>query len=649
MVQKYKRKTERQLWDEDKMREAMEEVRRGLSYKTAARNFDVPLMSLKRRCKGTNKLAVNAIKKLGSKRPVFTVEQEEELVAHILDMESRMYGLTTKDVRSIAYQLADKNNIDHPFSKKTCLAGKDWLTGFRNRHPELSLRSPESTSAARARAFNRPVVTKFFTLLKTVYDKIQFPAHRIFNVDETSLSTVPGKNCKVLAQRGRKQVGRVVSAERGVSTTSVICMSASGSYVPPMVIFARKRMKEELKDGAPPGTAFYCNDSGWMKLEVFAVWFDHFLSFIKPSQEDPALLILDGHLSHTKNLSVVEKARNNFVTILCLPPHTTHKLQPLDVSFMYPLNHYHDKALEKWLINHPGSVVTVFQISQIFNESYMQACTPLNAINGFKKTGIFPYDPDVFTNIDFAAAEVTEQNEPQNDNAHEENDAAYEPNEDVTDENNVAYEQNGEANKKRIESNEQNDILPTTVMHSLASVSEPSTSRASSGFKILPNDIHPLPKMAQEQRSSKSRKSGGTIILTSTPYKDQLLEEQQKKEKQAEKKLLKNKNKLVEKKEKNKRPGVRKYGNNKRRKQDKIDEKSLEESEVEDDTECLICTETFLQSHSGEGWVQCSICYGWAHNECAGIDDNDCDPYCCDYCIDNAKVNKVRKQLVDNL
>jgi hypothetical protein len=92
-------------------------------------------------------------------------------------------------------------------------------------------------------------------VVDTRYDKIQFPAHRIFNIDETSLSTVPGKNCKVLAQRGRKQVGRVESAERGMSTTAVICMSASGSYVPPMVIFARKRMKEELKDGAPPGTA----------------------------------------------------------------------------------------------------------------------------------------------------------------------------------------------------------------------------------------------------------------------------------------------------------------------------------------------------------------------------------------------------------
>jgi hypothetical protein len=107
MVQKYKRKTERQLWNEDKMRQTIEEVRRGLAYKTAARNFGVPLMSLKRRCKGTNRLAVNAVKKLGSKRLVFTKEQEKELVAHILDMERRMYGLTTKDVRSIAYQLAD--------------------------------------------------------------------------------------------------------------------------------------------------------------------------------------------------------------------------------------------------------------------------------------------------------------------------------------------------------------------------------------------------------------------------------------------------------------------------------------------------------------------------------------------------------------
>ncbi|GLV46263.1 hypothetical protein CBL_12340 [Carabus blaptoides fortunei] len=289
--------------------------------------------------------------------------------------------------------IASRNGLTHPFSRETELAGKDWLLGFRKRHPELSLRSPEATSIARARAFNRPVVKNFFSLLSTVLNKTAFLPHRIFNVDETSISTVAGKNCKTLAKKGRKQVGRVVSAERGVSTTDVICMSAGGSYVPPMLIFSRKRMKEELKDGAPPGTTFVCNDSGWMNLDVFAEWFDHFLHHVKPTAEDPALLILDGHLSHTKNVNVIEKARSNFVTMLCLPPHTTHKLQPLDLSFI------------------------------IFNESYMKASTPTNAINDFKKSGIVPFDPDVFSDIDFVAAEVTEQDESmnclQNDKSHD--------------------------------------------------------------------------------------------------------------------------------------------------------------------------------------------------------------------------------------
>uniref|UniRef100_A0A1Y1LVY9 HTH CENPB-type domain-containing protein n=1 Tax=Photinus pyralis TaxID=7054 RepID=A0A1Y1LVY9_PHOPY len=176
-----------------------------------------------------------------------------------MNMETRMYGLTIHDIRSIAYQLAVKNRIPNPFSAKTQLAGKDWFTGFRMRHPEISLRAPEATSTARARAFNRPVVTKFFSLLKSAMDKTPYSPHRIFNVDETSVSTVPGKNCKILAKKGRKQVGRVVSAERGVSTTAVICMSAGGNFVPPMLIFSRQRMKQELKDGAPPGTIFECN------------------------------------------------------------------------------------------------------------------------------------------------------------------------------------------------------------------------------------------------------------------------------------------------------------------------------------------------------------------------------------------------------
>ncbi|KAJ8952028.1 hypothetical protein NQ318_023469 [Aromia moschata] len=127
------------------------------------------------------------------------------------------------------------------------------------------------------------------------------------------------------------------------------------------------------------------------------------------SQEDPVWLILDGHLSHTKNLDVILKARENFVTLLCLPHHTTHKLQPLDVGVMFLFNAYMDQALETWMNNHPGRTVTAFQISSIFREAYLKSAVPTNAINGFRKTGIFPFNSETFTDTDFIAAEVTDE------------------------------------------------------------------------------------------------------------------------------------------------------------------------------------------------------------------------------------------------
>ena len=202
----------------------------------------------------------------------------------------------------------------------------------------------------------------------------------------------------------------MVSAEWGYFTTALICMSAEGNLIPPMHIFSRKR--KELKDGASSGSVFACNYSGWMRLEVISQWFSHFLHHTEPTTDDPVLLILDGHLLHTKNLEVIEEARKQSVTILCISVHCSHKLQPLDFGVMYPLNHYHDREFEKWINNNPGRVVTVYQISKIFEESYIKACAPANAINGFKKTGIVPYNTDVFSAIDFAASEATEQIQP---------------------------------------------------------------------------------------------------------------------------------------------------------------------------------------------------------------------------------------------
>ncbi|KAJ4449348.1 hypothetical protein ANN_00746 [Periplaneta americana] len=93
-------------------------------------------------------------------------------------------------------------------------AGSDWLRGFMERNPVLSLRTPEATSLSRSTSFNKHTVGVFFDKLREVLAREQFPPSSIWNVDESGLITVhkPGK---IIAEKGVKQVGKVTSGERG--------------------------------------------------------------------------------------------------------------------------------------------------------------------------------------------------------------------------------------------------------------------------------------------------------------------------------------------------------------------------------------------------------------------------------------------------
>jgi len=254
--------------------------------------------------------------------------------------------------------------------------------------------------------FNQPVVMQFYDLLKQYYNKYKFSADGIFNVDESGLSNVAKSRAKIIAHEGRKQVGKLSSAERGQNVTVTICMSASGNFIPPLMIFPRVRMNPDFIDGAPPATLVVCHPSGWMQSHIFVQWLEHFIKQTNPTVSNPVLLLLDGHATHVKNLDVIDLARKNNVIILCFPPHTTHRLQPLNVSFMGPLSTFYSQQLDYWLVNHPGRVVGLHQISKIFGEAYMKAANIRNACSGFKKTSIFPYDLEVFSEADFAAAET---------------------------------------------------------------------------------------------------------------------------------------------------------------------------------------------------------------------------------------------------
>ena len=406
MPRRYNRKTERQTFDQDAMEQAINACSKGeMGYLKASQQFNVPICSLRRRVNNTNKRAIGSTKYIGGKVQSLPPEIEEELVKYIIEMDRKMFGLTLNDVRKMAYELAIRNNIpaeQHRFNEDKKIAGKDWLLGFRKRHPSLSLRCPEPTSMARAQGFTKEKVSEFFNLLKETYDEFHWGPEQIFNVDETGVTTVQGKLSKVLSLRGKRQVGAIKSAERGSNVTVCCTMSASGVHLPPVIIFPRKRIRQELTDAAPPGSLILSQERGWMNSDLFLKYLQHFVHHVKPSISSKVLLILDGHHTH-KTAAAVDFCLKHGIVLLCLPPHTTHKLQPLDVSFFKSFNCHYDRAVENWLRNHPGRVLTIHQIPQLVNDAFGKSASVVIAQNGFRKTGIFPFDDDIFGLEEFAS------------------------------------------------------------------------------------------------------------------------------------------------------------------------------------------------------------------------------------------------------
>src|SRR6218665_3261440 len=118
------------------------------------------------------------------------------------------------------------------------MAGKDWMMNFIKRH-YLAVRIPQSTSMNRVLAFETEKVDRFFSLLKSIHDQEHIEPRHIFNLEESGVTSVP-ESGKILAIKGRKQVGRIASGDKGRTVTIVAAVSATDQFVPPAMLFPRK-------------------------------------------------------------------------------------------------------------------------------------------------------------------------------------------------------------------------------------------------------------------------------------------------------------------------------------------------------------------------------------------------------------------------
>ncbi|KAJ2937666.1 hypothetical protein O0L34_g17476 [Tuta absoluta] len=445
--------------------------------------------------------------------------------------------------------MAVVNDIKIPDTwKRDNMAGVEWLRCYRARHPELSLKKPEACSLARATAFNPETVKSFFENLRKVYDRNPSFGNgcRVYNLDETATTTVQ-KPQRVLAPKGKQNISKITSGEKGTLVTTCAIVCASGQALPPALVFPRKVYKDLMLYGAPVGSLGLASASGWMNAELFVKVMEHFISHTSASPENPALLLMDNHESHL-SIEAINLAKRSGVTILTLHPHTTAKMQPLDVGLNGPFKVFYNTAVDSWLLRNPGKQMTIYNIAECVGQAYPKAMTPINITSAFRKCGIFPYDPDVFTEIDFLPSSVTDRPR------------EVSPSSDVTDAENPMPEENLNALESRnMESPSLLDnehVLPleetqsasknmqagpsnTRAEMSLARATTPTMERephvkdytlqasTSKPFKS-PKEFMPPLKAGPRTGTRKPRKLGRSMVATDTPEKN-LIEEERKK------------------------------------------------------------------------------------------------------------------------
>lgn len=127
-----------------------------------------------------------------------------------------------------------------------------------------------------------------------------------------------------------------------------------------------------------------------MDETTFCNWFKNV--FLKHISTDPAkLLIYDGHLSHI-SIQLIQLAISHNVTILKLPPHTSHILQPLDISVFRGLKSIWDQYLTGWARKNIGRRLSKSEFTNVLGKTWRNFDWASKLKSRFKKTGIFNID-----------------------------------------------------------------------------------------------------------------------------------------------------------------------------------------------------------------------------------------------------------------
>ena len=267
---------------------------------------------------------------------------------------------------------------------------------FRKRHPEIVFRKPQLVGKQRALVTKKDILNWFADMtatIKSIDATIFLEPERIYNCDESgfSLNALNGRVLSYLSNNFVYQVG----SEAKTLITALVCCSATGHYTWPMLIYPGTQFRGFRPQEVFENSFIGRSENGWINQNLFYEWMSQVFVPQTAHVKKPLLLLLDGHVSH-ESIQTSALCHENGIHLYCLPPHSSHIVQPLDVGVFKTMKAEWKKAVKR---QNETEIVTKRTFAITFKDAYETTIARPLAEKAFRACGLYPLDP---TNIDFS-------------------------------------------------------------------------------------------------------------------------------------------------------------------------------------------------------------------------------------------------------
>ena len=273
--------------------------------------------------------------------------------------------------------------------------GQGWYSHFLKRHPDLKTSRSRSLDQARRDANDPDILQAWFSLFTATTFEYGIPQCDWYNMDEKGFMKGISDNVKVIISRNDKEAFTIQPGNKDW-VSIVECISTTDYVLPPFVIFPGQQIQQSWTDKTIDGnTVIRVSENGWTNQEIGLEWLKHFDQHTEQRTTGRyRLLVLDGHSSHT-SLDFIQYCEEHNIIALCLPPHSTHLLQPLDIGIFSAL-----ARLYKQLIQRDAVFGAVRVDNRQFLLSYQEArkCITKNISGAWTGAGLIPFQPDKVLN-----------------------------------------------------------------------------------------------------------------------------------------------------------------------------------------------------------------------------------------------------------